>query len=416
MVFVLAVASALVISFLCSISEATLLTVRYAHIEALGKSRAGIILRQFKDEIDRPIAAILVLNTVAHTIGASVAGATYSEVFDESTLWIFTLVFTTAILVFTEIVPKTLGVAAAESLAAPVALGVHALTLVLAPILAVTRRISGLLRRGDEAPATSLEEIRLLASLGRTEGAVAATTAEIIEGAAQLRELRVRDVMVPSGGVIFLSGRLSLEQNVAMARRSGHSRFPFTPTGDLNDATGIVLVKDLLFTLHDGTDAVDWNQLVSSPVVVPTSTTLESLLRTFQEQRKHLALVVDEYGTTRGIVTMEDVLEELVGEIEDETDRINPFMNKRRDGSLLVRGWAELRKVLSLFGRDVEAAEEVSDAVSVGGFVAELVGRVPRTGDVTEWDGLRFTVTQASPRRAERIEIRETDPAPTDPA
>jgi CBS domain containing-hemolysin-like protein len=114
-----------------------------------------------------------------------------------------------------------------------------------------------------------------------------------------------------------------------------------------------------------------------------------------------MAIVLDEYGGTQGIVTLEDVLEEIVGEIEDESDRVNRFIIKRPDGSLLCRGWAEARKVFELFEVDAE-----SDSVSIGGCVAEWVGRVPRVGDVVQFQGLEMRVTQASSRRAERIEVR----------
>jgi putative hemolysin len=115
--------------------------------------------------------------------------------------------------------------------------------------------------------------------------------------------------------------------------------------------------------------------------------------------------VLDEYGGTQGIVTLEDVLEEIVGEIEDESDRVHRFIVKRADGSLVCRGWAEARKVFELLQVDAEF-----DSVSIGGCVAELVGRVPRVGDVVHFHGLQMKVTHASPRRAERIEVRRAEP------
>jgi putative hemolysin len=402
LVFASAVALALVVSFLCSISEAVLLSVGHAQIEALGKSRAGNIMREFKREIDVPIAAILILNTFANTIGAAVAGATYGRVFDPSTLWIFSVVFTLAILFFSEIIPKTLGVTHSGRLAAPVALWVRATITFLRPLLFVTRAVSGLMRRGQPPPITSIDEIRLLASAGRSEGAVGSRVAEMIEGAAALRELTAYDVMVPRAGIAYLSGSRSLEENLMVIRRSGHSRFPFTPDGELDKVEGVVLAKELLFRLRETEDASDYRSLLSPLLVVPASVPLERLLRTFQEQRRHLAIVVDEYGGTQGIVTLEDVLEEIVGEIEDESDRVDPNIIRRPDDSLVVRGWAETRKVFELLGIDDEDVE----MVTIGGFFAELVGRVPRADDAVEWKGHRFTVLRATARRAERIEVR----------
>jgi CBS domain containing-hemolysin-like protein len=407
--FVLAVATALVFSFLCSVSEATLLSLRQADIEDMGRSRAADILRRFRTEIDVPVAAILVLNTVANTMGASLAGAAYVDVFDPASLWVFTGVFTVSVLLFAEIVPKTLGVIAARRLAAPVAHLVAFLIVVLTPVLVVTRAVSRVLRRGKQLPVTSLEEIRLLAALGRTEGVVGADIASMIEGAARLKELRARDVMVPRGGVLFLAGDRPLEENLAIVRRSGHSRFPYSPRGDLDGIAGIVLAKDFLFSLHDTGGQPDLEALSSKALVVPDSAPLETLLRRFQDTRRHMALVVDEYGGTQGIVTLEDVLEEIVGEIEDESDRVNAFIHRRPDGSLSCRGWAEARKVFDVLS--VEPPEDV-EAVSIGGFVAELVGRVPRAGDVVRYQDLVFSVVEASPRRAERVLITRAPESP----
>jgi len=366
LVFFLAIATALASSFVCSISEAVLLSVSHAQIEALGKSRAADLLRKYKREIDLPIAAILTLNTTAHTIGASVAGAYYGDVFDPKTLWLFSALFTLAVLLFSEIIPKTLAVASAGTLATPVAYGVAVLVAVLKPFLKVTRAIARTLRSDSAQPVTSLEEIRLLASLGRTEGVVGTLAADMIEGVATLRELRARDVMVPRARVVYLSGLRSLDENLEVIRRTGHSRFPYTRTGDLDHVEGVVLVKDLMFTLREADENIDLEELATKALVVPSATTLERLLRMFQQERRHLAVVVDEYGGTEGIVTLEDVLEEIVGEIEDESDRVDPFVTKRADGSLVCRGWAEARAVLGGLGVEADDVE----AVTVGGLVA----------------------------------------------
>jgi len=273
LVFVLAVAAAILFSFLCSVAEAVLLSISHAQIEKLGKKRAAEILRRFKRDVEVPITAILTLATLAHTTGASIAGASYQSVFDPRTLWIFSLTFTAAILLLTEIVPKTLGVVFVEKLAVPVAYAVDVLVWVLKPVTVVARWIAAPLRRGPRRPVTSLEEIRLLAALGRSQGAVGIRTAEIIEGAASLRELTAYDVMVPRNGVRVLSGERSLEQNLQVIRRTGHSRFPYTPNGDLDRIEGVVLVKDLLFQLHESpgepTGTLSWCRRSWSPPRCP---------------------------------------------------------------------------------------------------------------------------------------------------
>ena len=399
---VITVLFSLTVSFFCSTAEAVILTVTHAQVQALGKSRAKEILRGFKREIDIPIAAIVAFHTVAHTVGASVCGAIYVDVIGADTLWVFSLVFTILVLVFSEIVPKTLGVTYAKEFAVPVAYSVSALAVALKPLLWLTNVLARVIRGSGQSPATSIEEIRMLVAFGRSEGALGKRVADMMEGAARLRELSAYDVMVPRARVVVLSGEVTLEQNLETIRSSGHSRFPFTPNGELDAVKGVILVKDLLFRLREQ-GAVDLEELAAPVLVVPSAAPLERVLRTFQEERRHLAIVVDEYGGTQGIITLEDVLEEIVGEIEDESDRVDPSIIRRSNDVLVCRGLAETRKVFGLLGIE---DDESSESVTVAGFVAELVGRIPRVGDTVDHAGFRFIVLRASARRAERIEIR----------
>lgn len=406
--FVTAVAVALVVSFMCSIFESVLLSINHAQVESLAArgNRAGRLLRRFKRRIDVPIAAILIVNTMAHTIGASVAGATYENVFDESTLWVFTIVFTVAVLLFTEIVPKTLGVTHARALAAPVAYGIYSLTVALRPLVAASERLSRFLRGGKEPPVTSAEEIRLLASLGRSEGVVGARTADIIVAATRLRQLRAIDVLLPREMVTFISGTSTRDEVIDLVRRSRHSRFPFSPTGDFDAISGVVLTKDLLFhVLEREHGDIDWKALVREPFVVPSSKPLNMLLYDFQSVRSHMALVFDEHGGFRGLVTMEDVLEEIIGEIDDEHDQAAREIVPQGEGTLHVRGTTELRKVCRYLGMEWP---DNPDVVSVGGLVAERLGRVPNEGDAVEWRGLNLQVLAVKKRRADLIAIRST--------
>ena len=405
-IFVTAIFVVLVVSFLCSIFEAVLLSISPVHVASLAqrKPRAGRLLAGFKRNIDTPIAAILITNTAAHTVGASVAGASYENVFDERTLWIFTIVFTLAVLLLTEIIPKTLGVTYSRVLSEPVAYGIRALTLVLRPLVYVSEKISRELRPDAATPVTSVDEIRLLAAMGRSEGAVGPRTADMIVGATRLRQLTASDVMLPRQRVVYLSDTMSRERVLETARRSGYSRFPFVPGNDLEQVAGIVVVKDLLYWLHDHPDgAIDWSKLVLEPVVVPEVMTLTALLHTFQDSRRHMAIVVDEYGSVEGIVTLEDVLEEVVGEIMDESDRIVQDMWPQGDGSLHVHGTVELRKVCSRLDLPWEPEDEVT---TVGGLVTELLGRMPVRGDVVEWNNSRLEVLTATERRPETISVR----------
>lgn len=403
--FVVAVTVAFGASFLCSICEAVLLSINHAQIEALTQKHhvAGRLLSGFKRNIDVPIAAILIVNTSAHTIGAAVAGATYGEVFDERGLWIFTLVFTLFMLLFTEIIPKTLGVSYARQLATPVAFSIRALTFALKPMVVASEFISRKLRGGREVPVTSVEEIRLLTALGRAEGIVGVPTAGMIEGATLLKKMRAFDVMIPRQKVTFLSARDSREDTRLKLTGTQFSRFPFSPTSRLDDVSGVVLARKLLFWMHDHpNEEVDWPSVTGDALIVPDSMRLDALLKTFQAERRHLAIVVDEFGSVEGIATLEDVIEEVIGEIDDETDEPIPGLSRQPDGSLQVRGGMDLRRVCSELGLPWSPELEVS---TMAGLISERLSRIPVPGDAVEWRGFRLEVLVADERRARQIRI-----------
>jgi len=406
LLFVTAVAVVLVVSFTCSIFESVLLSLSRPQVEITGRRhpRAGRMLARFKENMDEPIAAILILNTAAHTIGAAVAGASYTSVFEANTLWLFSILFTLAVLLFTEIIPKTLGVSYAAALAVPVAMGIKSLTVLLRPLVVVSEAISRSLRSGKKQPVTSPEEIRILARLGQVRGVVGPKTAGMVVGATQLGHLKADDVMLPREDVRLLSADMGRKEVMDLLRATGHSRFPFTPTGDIDDISGIVLAKKLLhWLLENDAPEIDWDTLTHEPLIVPETVPVPGLLRTYQEKQRHMAIVVDEYGTVEGIVTLEDVLEEVVGDIRDETDApINDVMD-RPDGTIVVRGNVDMRKVSMKLGISWDTDLDVS---TVSGLVTETLERIPVVGDSITWNGYTIEVVRADRRRAKLLEIR----------
>ncbi len=405
LLFISAVSVVLIVSFLCSIFESVLLSLTRPQVEVLVRTdkRAGRLLSGFKENMDVPIAAILILNTAAHTIGAAVAGASYSNVFNPGTLWIFSILFTIAVLLFTEIIPKTLGVAHASFLASPVAYGIKFLTTTLRPLVILSERISRSLRPDIETPVTSTEEIRLLATLGRSKGAVSSETANMIVGATQLKYLQAHDVMLPREEVRFLSGEMDRDEAAAFVRKTGHSRFPFSPTRDLKDVTGVILAKDLLYwLLHNDDSDVGWDVLLKETLIVPPSVPLLQLLRTYKNARRHMAVIVDEYGSVGGIATLEDVLEEIVGDIFDESDLPQREFHDLADGAMIVRARVDLRKLCAKLEVPWDPDIEASTA---GGLISEMLERIPEVGDAVDWKGYRIEVLRADRQSAKLLRI-----------
>jgi len=406
-VFIAAVSVALIVSFLCSIFESVLLSVNHAQVESLvqkGK-RSGRLLKEFKSRIDMPIAAILITNTIAHTMGTAVAGATYKDAFNPETLWIFTIVFTIAILLFTEIIPKTIGVTHVNGLATPVAYGIRALSIALRPLVFMSGAISRSLPGRRDVPVTSIDEIRLLAALGRTAGVVGAQTAGIIDGASRLGQLSASDVMLPRKQVVYLSPGNSRQQVIEIMEQTGYSRFPFSATDQLDHVSGVVLAKEILLHLQGGPgEIIDWSHLVNEPIVVPETARLDSLLRIFKKAQRHMAIVVDEYGDFQGIVTLEDVLEEIVGDIFDESDQPIENLWVQEDGLWHALGTIELRELCQQLQISLPAETESS---RLSGLVMELLGQVPVKGDMVEWHGYSLEVISASRWSAELVSIKK---------
>jgi CBS domain containing-hemolysin-like protein len=290
-------------------------------------------------------------------------------------------------------------------LAAPVAHGLRWLTVLLKPLVVVSERVSRAIRRDIDVPVTSAEEIRLLASLGRSAGDVGETTAGMVVGATQLRYLHAHDVMLPRDDVQFLSAGMRREQTLQLVRESGHSRFPFSPTDDLKDVTGVVFTKELLYwLLANEQQEIDWEALTHEALVVPPSVPLLQLLRTFQDTRRHLAIVIDEYGGVEGIATLEDVLEEMVGEIFDESDTSRAEFHETADGALILRASVDLRKLSARLG---VVWDPSIDASTVGGMLTEELERIPVAGDSIEWNGYTIEVLRAETRRARLLRIRK---------
>jgi CBS domain containing-hemolysin-like protein len=277
------------------------------------------------------------------------------------------------------------------------------LTIVLKPLVALSERISRSLRRDVDVPVTSSEEIRLLAQLGRTKGAVGVDTAEMIVGATQLKYLDAHDIMLPREGVDFLSAEMTRDEVIEFVRQTGHSRFPFSPTRNLKDVTGVVFAKDLLYwLLQNDADEVAWDEVTKESLIVPPSVPLLRLLRIFKDSRRHLAIIIDEYGTVEGIATLEDVIEEIIGDIFDESDSPMREFHELSDGSFIARAGVDLRKLSTKLGVAWDPAVEAS---TIGGLVSEELERIPVVNDAIIWQGYTIEVLRADHRRAKLLRV-----------
>lgn len=319
---IISVSLAIVISAICSVCEAVLYSLSASQVEMLKKTSAtGEHLQKLKTDIDEPITAILTLNTIANTIGASIAGAAVAKLYgDENIIW-FSLCFTLSILIFSEILPKTIGVNFAYRLAPIIAHPLRGMIFLLKPIIWLCRAITKLLPQNENEETISAEEIQTIAALSLKSGDIEENEEKVINNIIELKNKIVRQVMTPRTVTFSLEDQMSIKDAMDLSDPlSSHSRIPLYHN-DVDEISGIILRKDILLAAAQNKYSLPLSTFMRNVHFVPETAPLHRVLIDFFERQQHLFVVVDEYGTMTGVISMEDVLEEIVGqEIIDESD------------------------------------------------------------------------------------------------
>jgi CBS domain containing-hemolysin-like protein len=315
---------ALSVSFVCSILEATLLSARLPALldrRDHGDTGAALLIEIKQQGIDDAISAILILNTIAHTIGAALAGAQAAVVFGDHWVGVFSGILTLLVLVATEIVPKTLGTTYASQLAGAVARVIKVLRVALAPVLFLTRSVTRLISHGA-APGVSRSEVTALVALATKQGALRAHESEVVSNMLRLEVVTVSDVMTPRTVAATLPVETTVHEFVADDSVAPFSRIPVFE-GSEDNMTGYVLTRDVLRHVASGLQSETLRAFVRPVRHVQETSRLATVLRLLLEEGEHLVVVIDEFGGAAGIVTLEDVIETILGvEIVDESDEV----------------------------------------------------------------------------------------------
>ena len=391
------VAASLSVSFMCSILEAVFLSVTYAYVGALRESghKAGDLLQRMQDRIDEPIAAILTTNTIANTLGATLAGTLARGQFDSLGVGIFVGFLTFAVLFFSEIIPKTLGATYWQELAVPAAYVLRALIFVTKPLIVPLNLVSGLLPKREGEPTVSRAEIEVLASIGRREGTLDESEWQVVSNVIRLDEVTIGEVMTPRTDVTAISVDATVDEAKDVMLDQGHLRIPVYD-GNLDSVVGILLARDLWRADRDGRS--DIRDVVRPPSFAPASKAVEDLIPEMRAQRNKMTIVVDEFGGTAGLVTLEDLIEEIIGEIQDEHEGDEPRdFTRRDDGTVRVWGGVPLREVAEKL--ELELPVERYD--TLGGYLFGRLSRVGRVGDAVAEENGTFRVARMRGRRIE---------------
>lgn len=355
------------------------------------------------------LTTILTGVTIVNIGASSLATLVAIRLFGATGAGIATGIVTLLVLVFGEITPKTFATQHAEGVSRFVARYIYYLTLVAEPLIKILNffsraliRLLGVKGRANGSNATE-EEIRVLLNVGRQEGLIEEEEREMIDSIFDFDDTTVREVMVPRIDVIAVSADVSFDELLDLVLEVGHSRIPVY-RDTIDNIIGVVYAKDLLRYVRDGY-RVQVEKIMRSAYYIPETKKTNDLLQEFQKSKIHIAIILDEYGGTAGLVTIEDLLEEIVGEIQDEFDAEDVMIETLEDGSLRVDGRVSIDDLNEVL--EIDLPDEQYETVN--GLVFTLLGHIPMQGERLELDDLLFNVEQTEGHRSSKILIRKKD-------
>ncbi len=360
------------------------------------------------------IGAILLGNNLVNILASSIAAAVFLAMFGEAGVPIATLVMTLLVLIFAEVLPKTYALSNPDRLALAVSLPIRFFVRIFAPVVAAVQAVVRLTLRvlgaNVEGPVLSAhEEIRGQIDLHHQEGGVVKSDRDMLGGVLDLRELTVDDVMVHRKNLVMLDIEQPAGELVETALTSPHTRLPLYKD-DAENIVGVLHVRDLARALHQAggdADKVDIDAIRREPWFVPETTPLQEQLTNFRVKREHFALVVDEYGGLMGVITLEDILEEIVGDIEDEHDVAVAGVAPLPDGFVMVEGATPIRDVNRALDWDLPDDE----AVTIAGLVIHEAQTIPEAGQVFRFHGVQFEILDRKRNQITQMRLK-AEPKP----
>lgn len=392
----------------------TMNRIRIKNLAEKGNKRAALALR-LEESYDRLLTTILIGNNIVNILSASLATLVFVELLQNESLGttLSTVVLTVLVLIFGEISPKTLAKKHPETFAMFSAPLIYGISILLTPFTFLFKKWQDLLSRlfkkneEDEAGITEEELISIIEE-AEEEGDIDKEESSLIKSAIEFNDLEVGDIFTPRIDITAVSADATKEEITNVFNESGYSRIPVYEN-DLDNITGILYYKDF-FTLVKG-KKTSVSEIVKPVIYVTKNQKINDLLKELQNKQLHLAVVTDEFGSTAGIVTLEDILEEIVGEIWDEHDERVEELREVGEKEYIVSGKASLTKFFDTL--DI-AYEEDPDILTVNGWAMSILGRIPEVGDRFEAEGLLVEVLEMDARRIENLRIVDSRKAEED--
>ncbi len=371
--------------------------------------RAKRVLQLLK-EPRRLLVSILIGNTVVNVAAATLAALiTHTTLkntrFTEWAFFIDVIAVTAVILLFSEIIPKIVAVKNAISFACITALPLQVFVVIFRPVSflfeKLTRGLSAITGIHKEVPFVNEDELKTLIQVGEDKGTLDKSEREMIHSIFEFRETMSKEVMIPRMDMIAVDRDTPMEEVLALVESQGHSRIPVYKE-TIDNIIGILYVKDLLAFSQSEDQVKSLTNLLRKPYFVPESKLIDELLREFQKERIHMAIVVDEYGGTAGLVTLEDVIEEIVGEIRDEYDQEKPLVKEINADEWLVDGKINIEELNEALEVNLPAEE---DFETLGGFILSQLGAIPKEKEVIQFENYKYMVEKVVGRRIKSVRV-----------
>ena len=400
----------LCVSAFFSASETALMSlskIRLIHMVE-EKTRGASIIKNLRDDPGKMLGTILLGNNIVNIGASSIATVLAIEYFGDTGAGIATGITTILVLIFGEITPKSLAAQKSERVSLIVARPIFILTYLLNPIVFVFTQVAGIFMRllgfqsNANLPTITEDELKSMVNLGEEEGVIEDHEKTMICNVFDFGDQLIKDVMIQRMDIVAIDMNASYDEIIKIIKNEQYSRYPIY-NKRIDNIVGILNVKELVY--RDPDEVFDIKKFVKKPYYTFEFMNTSDLFNEMKKRRTHMAIVLDEYGGTAGIVTIEDLVEEIVGEISDEYDMHTQEIETIREGEYIVDGSTRIEELNELIGTSIES--EHYD--SIGGFVIELMGRLPRQGESVEHMGTRFIIESMERNRIRKIRVLMTE-------
>lgn len=390
-----------------SASETALMSLSKLRLKHMveEKRKGALNIERLLENPQKMLVAILVGNNVVNIWGSAIATALAIKLYSDGGIGIATAVMTIVILIFGEITPKTLAVYHSEGISLKVAPIIGMLVKILSPVVYIMTKITNFVVRlsggspSDKKPFITEDELKTIVDVSSKEGLLENEEKEMIYNIFEFGDLRIKDIMVQRQDISSVSVDSNYDEVIEEFKKEKFSRLPVYEE-NIDNIVGIVYLKDFIL-LDQSKEDFDLRKIMRQPNETFEFMKIADIYKDFQLNRVHMAVVLDEYGGVAGIVTMEDIVESIMGDIQDEYDEEEEDIQVIKEDEYLVLGETKLDDLNSMIGTNLES----EDFDSVGGFVIGLIGRLPKKGEVVEYQGIKFIIESIDKNRIEKIRI-----------